>query len=41
VRKKELEQRIAQAKALAQEKHNEAIFLEGALEDMFYNDQWI
>lgn len=41
VRKKELEQRIQQARALAHEKDKEATFLEGALEDMFYNDQWI
>lgn len=41
VRKVELERRIAQAKSIAEDKGREAIFLEGALEDMFYHDQWI
>jgi len=41
VRKKELEQRIGEAKRIASQKHEEAVFLEGALEDMYYNDQWI
>lgn len=41
VRKQELEKRIAQAKSIADDKGREAIFLEGALEDMYYHDQWI
>lgn len=40
-RRQELTQRIGQAQAVEQQKHDEAIFLSGALEGMNYDEQWL
>lgn len=40
-RRKELQQRVAQAQAKEQAGHDEALYLAGALEDMAYQEQWL
>mgnify|MGYP001162016817 CR=1 FL=1 len=41
IRRQELTQRIANAQAVEQQKHDEAVFLSGALEGMNYDEQWL
>lgn len=40
-RRAELQHRVNQAQAIEQQKHDEAIFLAGALEGMNYDEQWL